>query len=154
MASVCQLRPESKGFVEIRGPSVFDEARVCFNYLASDVDRRVVGDGLSRLREIMNRPALARYIGEEVDSFPDRADDQEKVTYAGEVRGTAHHLMGSCSMGTNEDSVVDRFLRVRGIDHLRVIDASIIPSPVSGNTAAPTVMIAEKGADMVLQDVS
>ena len=152
MATVCQLRPESRGYVEVGGPRCDDPPRFCFNYLSTELDRRTVSNGMSRLRELMRRPALTPYIGDEVDSFPDNATDDEIRNYTGEVRGTAHHLGGSCRMGIDDAAVVDPRLRVHGIGNLRVVDASVMPTLVSGNTAAPTVMIAEKASDMILED--
>jgi choline dehydrogenase len=153
MATVCQLRPESQGYVEIGGGRFGDPPKFCFNYLSTELDRRTIENGMRRLRDLMRRPALLPYIGDEVDSFPDSATDDEIKAYTGEVRGTAHHLAGSCRMGTDDAAVVDPRLRVHGVQHLRVVDASIIPTLISGNTAAPAVMIGEKGADMILEDV-
>jgi choline dehydrogenase len=152
MATVCQLRPESQGYVEIGGAKFSDPPKFAFNYLSTELDRRTVENGLHRLRDLMRRPALLPYIGDEVDSYPDSATDDEIKAYTREVRGTAHHLAGSCRMGTDDAAVVDPRLCVHGVHHLRVVDASIMPTLISGNTAAPTVMIAEKAADMILED--
>jgi choline dehydrogenase len=152
MVTVCQLQPESRGYVEIGGRSVTDQPNIQFNYLATVLDRRTVTNAMSKLRDVMRRPALQPYIGDEVDSFPDTASENATQNVKGEIKGTAHHPVSTCRMGIDDQAVVDPRLRVRGLSHLRVADASIMPALTSGNTAAPCVMIGEKAADMILED--
>jgi choline dehydrogenase len=151
-ASVCQLRPESRGSLRIRSadPAVPPEIRI--NYLASEVDRTTNVEGLKILRKILGAPALAPYVVEEVDPGSKVASDEALLAYC-RVRGsTIYHPTSTCRMGNDPLAVVDQRLRVRGIDGLRVVDASVMPDLVSGNTNAPVIMIAEKASDMILQD--
>jgi choline dehydrogenase len=151
-ASVCQLRPESRGSLRIRSadPAVPPEIRI--NYLASEVDRTTNVEGLKILRKILGAPALAPYVVEEVDPGSKVTSDEALLAYC-RVRGTTiYHPTSTCRMGNDPLSVVDQRLRVRGIDSLRVVDASVMPDLVSGNTNAPVIMIAEKASDMILQD--
>jgi choline dehydrogenase len=151
-ASVCQLRPESRGSLRIRSadPAVPPEIRI--NYLASEVDRTANVEGLKILRKILHAPALAPYVVEEVDPGDKVTSDEALLAYC-RVRGsTIYHPTSTCRMGNDPLAVVDQRLRVRGIDGLRVVDASVMPDLVSGNTNAPVIMIAEKASDMILQD--
>jgi choline dehydrogenase len=152
MATVCQLRPESRGFVEIGGPRLVEDARVQFNFMSTELDRQTVAKGMAKVREVMRQPALAGYIGEELDAYPDVSTDEELKNYTGEVRGTAHHIVGTCRMGTDERAVLDPRLRVRGVGRLRVVDNSIMPTLVSADTAAPAIMIGERASDFILED--
>jgi choline dehydrogenase len=149
---ICQVRPESTGSVEVRGPRLDDEPRILFNYLSTEADQRTIVRGFRRLTDIMRRPALEPYIGEELDFDPKRTSDGEILSYVRERRQASHHVCGTCRMGPNETDVLDARLRVRGVRGLRVIDASIMPMVVSGNTAAVALMIGEKGAAMILED--
>ncbi|MGJ5075330.1 GMC family oxidoreductase [Bradyrhizobium oligotrophicum] len=151
-ASVCQLRPESRGSLRIRSadPTVPPEIRI--NYLASETDRRANVDGLRILRKILAAPALKPYVSGE--SYPGSkiVSDDDILAYCRQTGSTIYHPTSTCRMGTDAVAVVDQRLRVRGIDGLRVVDASIMPDLVSGNTNAPVIMIAEKASDMILQD--
>ena len=146
--SVCNLRPGSRGWVRIRSkdPAAYPEIKL--NYLSTPEDRKVAVDGMRATRRIMAARALAKYRPEEFRPGPSMQSEQELEKAAGELGTTIFHPVGTCAMG----SVVDERLRVRGVQRLRVIDASVMPRITSGNTNAPTTMIAERGARMVLAD--
>jgi choline dehydrogenase len=152
IASVCQLRPESRGSVRIKSadPRVPPAIQPC--YLSSRNDCDTVVAGLKLLRRIMRQPAMRRYIAEERAPDPRRTSDEELLAFARETGTTVFHPTSTCRMGSHPTAVVDERLRVRGIEHLRVVDGSIMPTLVSGNTNAAIVMIGEKGADMILQE--
>ncbi|WP_257166124.1 GMC family oxidoreductase [Bradyrhizobium sp. SRS-191] len=151
-ASVCQLRPESRGSLRIKNadPAVPPEIRI--NYLASETDRRANIDGLRILRKILAAPALRPYVSDEAFPGSKVVSDDDILAYCRQTGSTIYHPTSTCRMGTDALAVVDQRLRVRGIDGLRVVDASIMPDLVSGNTNAPVIMIAEKASDMILQD--
>jgi choline dehydrogenase len=150
--SVCNLRPTSRGFVRVTSsdPQVYPTIRL--NYLSTEEDRKVTADGMRFTRRIMSAAALARYRPQEWRPGAMAQTDAELVHAAGDLGTTIFHPVGTCKMGKDPEAVVDDRLRVHGIDGLRVIDASVMPTIVSGNTNAPTVMIAEKGAEMIRQD--
>jgi choline dehydrogenase len=154
MTSVCQLRPESRGFVHIKSSDPNQPPAIQPRYLSSAADRETTVAGMSLLRRVMEQPAIRRYIAEEIAPGPDCASDAALLAYARETGTTVYHPTSTCRMGSDPSAVVDERLRVHGIDGLRVIDASIMPTVVSGNTNAAVVMIAEKGADMILQDAT
>jgi choline dehydrogenase len=151
-ASVCQLRPESRGSLRIRSadPSVPPEIRI--NYLATETDRAAFIEGMKILRKILAAPALKPYTLEEVDPGLKVVSDEDLLAYCRRTGSTVYHPTSTCRMGSDALAVVDQRLRVRGIEGLRVVDASIMPDLMSGNTNAPTIMIAEKASDMILQD--
>ena len=151
-ASVCQLRPESRGSLRIRSadPSAPPEIRI--NYLATEVDRSANVEGLKKLRNILRAPALRPYVVEEVDPGAKVTTDEALLDFCRQRGSTVYHPTSTCRMGSDPLAVVDARLRVRGIEGLRVVDASIMPDLVSGNTNAPVIMIAEKASDMILQD--
>jgi choline dehydrogenase-like flavoprotein len=155
-ASVCNLQPTSRGFVRLRSTDPGDAPVIKLNYLSTDEDRRVAADSLRVARRIVAQPALAKYRPDEylpgLDTAPD--DDASLVNAAGAIGTTIFHPVGTAKMGRDSDplAVVDERLRVIGLEGLRVIDASIMPTITSGNTNSPTIMIAEKGAAMVRQD--
>lgn len=153
-ASVCNLRPTSRGSVTLSGPGLEHPPRIDPNYLATDEDRRVAVDSLKWARRIMGQGALAAYQPEAFRPGPDVVDDTALLAAAKALATTIFHPVGTAAMGPDEDrmAVLDGRLRVRGVEGLRVIDASVMPAITSGNTNAPTVMIAEKGAAMVLED--
>ena len=156
MATVCQLRPESRGTVEIGGPdlaNLVQDAQIRFNFMSTELDRQTVASGMAKVRHLMRRPAMEPYIGDELDAYPDVSSDEEMKNYTGEVRGTAHHIAGTCRMGMDERAVLDPALRVRGVTGLRVVDNSIMPCLLSADTAAPAVMIGERASDFILADV-
>jgi choline dehydrogenase len=152
IASVCQLRPESRGFVRIKSADAREPPAIQPRYLSSQSDRDIVVAGIKLLRRIMNQPAMRRYIAEERAPDPRCTSDSELLAFAREVGTTVYHPTSTCRMGSDPTAVVDERLRVRGIERLRVVDGSIMPTVVSGNTNAAIVMIGEKGADMILQD--
>jgi choline dehydrogenase-like flavoprotein len=151
-ASICQLRPESRGSLRIRSadPSAPPEIRI--NYLSTEVDRTANVEGLKVLRKILQAPALSPYVIEEVDPGVNVSSDEELLNYCRARGSTIYHPTSTCRMGSDPLAVVDQCLRVRGLEGLRVIDGSIMPDLVSGNTNAAIIMIAEKASDMILQD--
>ena len=152
MASVCQLRPESRGFVRIKSSDPAMAPAIQLRYLTSRSDCDTIVAGFKKLRAVMNEPVMRRYIAEERMPGPACVSDADILAYARATGTTVYHPTSTCRMGSDPNAVVDERLRVRGFERLRVIDASIMPTVVSGNTNAATVMIGEKGADMVLED--
>jgi choline dehydrogenase len=151
-SGVWQMRPESRGYVEARSADPREQPAINPNYLAEDRDRRTIVAGLKLVRNWFNAPALKRYMVAETFPGPDVRTDDEFLAYAHEVGTTVFHATCSCRMGPDPMAVVDDRLRVHGMEALRVIDASVMPAVTSTNTNAPTIMIAEKGADMVKAD--
>jgi choline dehydrogenase len=151
-ASVCQLRPESRGSLRIRSADPTAPPEIRINYLATETDRTANVEGLKILRKILHAPALSPYVTEEVDPGPKVSTDEGLLNYCRQRGSTIYHPTSTCRMGNDRLAVVDQRLRVRGIEGLRVVDGSIMPDLVSGNTNAPIVMIAEKASDMILQD--
>ena len=151
-ASVCQLRPESRGSLRIKSADPTAPPEIRINYLASDVDRVTNVEGLKILRRILHARALAPYVVEEVDPGDKITSDEALLAYCRARGTTIYHPTSTCRMGNDPLAVVDQRLRVRGLDGLRVIDASVMPDLVSGNTNAPVIMIAEKASDLILQD--
>src|SRR5262245_30064595 len=152
IASVCQLRPESRGFVRIKSADPRQAPAIQPRYLSSPHDRDVMVAGMRLSRRIMGQPAMRRYIAEERMPGPQCASDADMLAYIREAGTTVFHPTSTCRMGSDLTAVVAERLRVRGIEGLRVIDGSIMPTVVSGNTNAAIVMIGEKGADMILAD--
>ena len=150
--SVCNLRPSSRGHVRIKSPDPHAHPAIRLNYLSTDEDKRVAVDSIRMTRRIMVAKALARFAPEEYR--PGRAVESEAdlLKAAAELGTTIFHPVGTCRMGGDPMAVVDDRLRVRGVRGLRVIDASVMPRITSGNTNAPTMMIAEKGAEFVRRD--
>ena len=152
-ASVANLRPTSRGFIRLRSADPADKPVIQPNYLSTDDDRRVAADSVRVTRKIVAQPALQKF--RPVEYLPGEAvrseDEAALMRAAGEIGTTIFHPVGTAKMGRKEDplAVVDERLRVIGIDGLRVIDASIMPTITSGNTNSPTIMIAEKGAAMI-----
>jgi choline dehydrogenase len=148
--SVCNLRPTSRGWVRIRSPLPEAYPEIKLNYLSTPEDRKVAVDGMRFTRRIMAAKALAKYEPEEFRPGFSVTSDQDLEKAAGELGTTIFHPVGTCKMGSDPMAVVDDALRVHGVDRLRVVDASIMPRITSGNTNAPTYLIAEKGARMIL----
>jgi choline dehydrogenase len=151
-ASVCNVRPTSRGTVRIRSRDPKDAPAIRPNYLSTPEDRRVAADAIRLTRRIVATTALARFAPEEFRPGPHVTGDEELARAAGDIGTTIFHPVSTCKMGPDPMAVVDERLRVRGLAGLRVIDASVMPTITSGNTNSPTLMIAEKGAEMVLQD--
>jgi choline dehydrogenase len=154
-ASVCNLQPTSRGFVRLRSADPSDKPAIKPNYLATDEDRRVAADSIRVARKIVAQPALARYAPSEY--LPGSSvgnDDAGLIKAAGDIGTTIFHPVGTAKMGRTTDplAVVDERLRVIGLERLRVVDASVMPTITSGNTNSPTMMIAEKGAAMIRED--
>jgi choline dehydrogenase len=148
-----QLRPESRGAIKLKSPDPFDAPAVHPNYLAAETDQRAIVAGLKLIRRILANPHMQHYIESEFQPGPDAATDEQLLEYARRRGGTVYHPTSTCRMGSDPMAVVDAELRVHGIDGLRVADASIMPTVVSGNTNAAAIMIGEKLADMVRQQV-
>jgi choline dehydrogenase len=150
--SVCNLRPTSRGHVRITGPDPFAAPEIRLNYLSTEADQRVAARSMRMTRTIMAATALSRYTPEEWRPGPAAQSDAELIRAAGDLGSTIFHPVGTCRMGHDAQAVVDDRLRVHGIAGLRVIDASVMPRITSGNTNAPTYMIAERGAEFLLSD--
>jgi choline dehydrogenase len=150
--SVCNLRPTSRGSVSITSSDPFEYPTIRLNYLSTEDDRKVAVDAMRFTRKIMSAQALAKYRPEEWRPGAQAQSNEELVRAAGDLGTTIFHPVGTCKMGRDPLAVVDERLRVRGIEGLRVVDASIMPTITSGNTNAPTTMIAEKGVEMIQQD--
>ena len=153
-ASVCNLNPTSRGSVRIKSGDPRQAPAIAPNYLSTPEDRQVAADSLRVTRHIASQPALARYRPEEVKPGVEYQSDEDLVRLAGDIGTTIFHPVGTAKMGRDDDpmAVVDSHLRVRGVDGLRVVDASIMPTITSGNTNSPTLMIAEKAAAWILAD--
>lgn len=148
-ASVCNLRPTSRGHVRIVSPDPGDHPEILCNYLSTEADRKVAADSIRLTRRIVAQPALARYRPQEYKPGEQWRSEEDLQRLAGEIGTTIFHPVGTCRMGDDAQAVVDAALRVHGLQGLRVIDASIMPTITSGNTNSPTIMIAEKGAQLL-----
>jgi choline dehydrogenase len=154
-ASVCNLRPSSRGKVSIRSADFRNVPIIAPNYLSTDEDRKVAADSLRVTRRIASQPALARYYPEEFKPGVQYETDEQLARLAGDIGTTIFHPVGTARMGrsSDPDSVVDSHLRVHGIQGLRVVDASVMPTITSGNTNSPTLMIAEKAARWIIAGI-
>ncbi|MEO9101434.1 MAG: GMC oxidoreductase, partial [Burkholderiaceae bacterium] len=151
-ASAAQCRPESRGRVGIRSSDPLAAPRIVSNYLTAPHDVKVVVNGLRILRDIYRQPAFRDLVTDD-EYLPGNAvqTDAELEDFARAKGGTVFHPCGTCRMGGDDASVVDAQLRVRGVEGLRVVDASVMPTMVSANTNAAAVLIGEKAADMILR---
>ncbi|WP_254615481.1 GMC family oxidoreductase [Cupriavidus basilensis] len=149
---IYNLNPESRGHVHVRSGDPLEAPEILHNYLKHEDDQRVAIDSVRLIRKLFASEALAHTVPEELLPGPDARSDDEIFSALKLSCGTAFHPVGTCKMGDDTMSVVDERLRVRGISGLRVVDASIMPTIPSGNTNAPTIMIAEKAADMIKMD--
>ncbi|MEH0168423.1 GMC family oxidoreductase [Roseateles microcysteis] len=152
-ASVCNLNPTSRGTVNITSADASVAPAIAPNYLSTEEDRRIAAESLRLTRRIVSQPALARYKPEEFKPGSQFQTDEELARLAGDIATTIFHPVGTCKMGRAEDesAVVDSELRVRGVAGLRVVDASVMPTITSGNTNSPTLMIAERAAELILR---
>jgi choline dehydrogenase len=150
-ASVCNLRPTSRGSVHISSLDPEAPPVIAPNYLSTDEDRKVAADSLRLTRKIVESPALKPYSPDEYKPGKQYQTDDELIKAAGDIGTTIFHPVGTCKMGRDDDpmAVLDSELRVRGIHHLRVVDASAMPTITSGNTAAPTMMIAQRATELL-----
>ena len=151
-ASVCQLRPESRGYIKIKSPDATVYPSIQPNYLATELDRNTAVDGVKVARRIASAPALNDYITDEFVPGRKYQTDDELLEAVRLHSQTIYHPTSTCKMGNDKTSVVNNRLKVHGMEGLRVVDASIMPEIISGNTNAPTIMIAEKASDMILED--
>jgi choline dehydrogenase len=149
---VCQLRPESRGEVTLRSADPFDDPAILANYLATDEDRRALREGVKMVRALVAGAAMDAVRGEEFQPGEAIQSDADLDAWIRETSETIYHPVGTCRMGAAGDdlAVVDETLCVHGLKGLRVVDASVMPTLVGGNTNGPTIMIAEKAADMIL----
>jgi choline dehydrogenase len=150
--SVANLRPQSRGSIRIAGPDPRQPPEIRPNYLSVDADRHVAAQSIRHARRIMAAHAMAPYRPQESLPGPDVTSDDELARAAGDIGTTIFHPVGTARMGTGPMAVVDPRLRVYGVAGLRVVDASVMPVITSGNTNSPTIMIAEKAADMIRED--
>jgi choline dehydrogenase len=150
-SSVCNLRPTSRGHVRIKSADPRAHPAIMLNYLSTPEDRKVAADALRLARRVAAQPALEKYRPSEFKPGVAFQSDDELARAAGDVGTTIFHPVGTCKMGVASDptAVVDSRLNVIGVERLRVVDASIMPTITSGNTNSPTVMIAERGAELI-----
>ena len=153
-ATVCQLRPDSRGSLWVASADPAAAPNIVSNYLATGPDRQVLLDGMKLVRRVTSQPAFATLVVREHLPGAEVSSDEALMAYARAYATTVFHPCGTCKMGSDPNAVVDARLRVHGISGLRVVDASIMPTMTSGNTNAPTIMIGEKAADMIRQDAS
>jgi choline dehydrogenase len=152
--SICQLRPESRGHVRIRSPNPFDPPGMQPYYLSTELDRQTTVAGVRAARAIASSPAMAPYVKREIKPGPEVEGDESLLDFCRDSGATIFHPSGTARMGAGSDplAVVDSRLRVHGVEGLRVVDCSVMPTLVSGNTNAPAVMMAEKAVDMIKED--
>ena len=148
-AGAWQMRPQSRGYVEAKSPFPNIAPAINPRYLSEETDRRAIVGGLKFIRRLFAAPALAKYLGPELLPGAQVATDDELLDYARQKGSTVYHATCSCKMGSDQMAVVDDQLRVHGLERLRVIDASVMPTVTSTNTNAPTIMIAERGAELI-----
>ena len=151
-ASVCNLRPESRGTIRIKSADPYDSPAIRPNYLSAERDRQVAAQAVRYTRNIVGQPALAKYKPQEFKPGLELETQEDLVKAAGDISSTIFHPIGTCKMGDDPMAVVDGRLRVHGLRGLRVVDASVMPTITSGNTNSPTLMIAEKAAEMIKAD--
>jgi len=150
--SPVHLKPDGRGSVRLASPDPLTPPTILFDFLRTDYDMRAVVTGIRLARSIASQPALRPYVAEEIMPGPAVTSDADMEAFVRQTGVSNHHPSSTCAMGTGTNSVVDARLRVHGMDGLRVADASIMPSVVAGNTNAPSIMIGEKAAAMILED--
>ncbi len=146
----CQLRPDSRGSITLASNDPFDHPSIDPNYLASETDRKVMRDAVKMVREVCKQDALTPLRGDEILPGASVQSDEDIDAFVRQYGETIYHPVGTVHMGIHDDAPLDPEMRVRGVERLRVVDASVMPTLVGGNTNAPTIMIAEKAADMIL----
>ena len=151
-AMVANSYPDSRGSIRIKSADPFVKPEIRFNHLKSERDRQILLKGFRTVRQIISMPPMAPYIVGEMDPGPQCTSDADIIEHFRNRGRSTYHTTTSCRMGVDDKSVVDPRLRVHGIGRLRVMDASIMPNVISGNTNAGCIMIGEKGSAMVLED--
>ena len=149
-ASVCNLRPQSRGTVEITSADPFAKPKIAPNYLSAEADRLVAAKAIRLTRKIVNQTPLAEHVTDEFLPGAEIRSDEELAAKAGDISTTIFHPVGTAKMGDDAMAVVNDRLQVHGLSGLRIADASVMPTITSGNTNSPTLMIAEKAADLIL----
>jgi choline dehydrogenase-like flavoprotein len=148
---VCVLRPQSRGSITLKSRDPRQPPEIDFNLLSAEYDRKVMIDGMRMVRKIFSATAFSSSVTGERHPGADAQSDEAMLEKIRQRLGTIYHPVGTCKMGTDPMAVVDSTLKVHGVEGLRVVDASIMPTLISGNTNAPTIAIAEKAADLILQ---
>jgi choline dehydrogenase len=143
------IRPRSRGRITLRSSNPLDAPVIKANYFSDPYDLDVMLEGVKLSRKLASAPAFQKYIGREMHPGPDALDDLALRAHIAKFAATLYHPVGTCKMGNDAGAVVDSELRVHGLEGLRVVDASIMPTVIGGNTNAPTIMIAEKAADLI-----
>jgi choline dehydrogenase len=146
------VKPDSRGTIMAASADPFARPAIKPNYLTAHTDEFALLGGVRHVRRIFAAPSLAQHSSGEIQPGPDIESDADLLAYARRAGNTLYHPVGTCRMGEDPRAVVDARLRVRGIEGLRVMDASVMPTLTTGNTNAPTIMIAEKGAAMIGED--
>ena len=151
-ASVCNLRPDSRGDIHIKTPDYHEQPAIRPNYLSAATDRKIAAESIKLTRRIMAAKAVEKYQPEEMLPGPQHSSEEDLAREAGNIATTIFHPIGTCKMGSDDMAVVDARLKVHGMDGLRVVDASIMPTITSGNTNSPVIAIAEKASSMIRED--
>ena len=151
-AQVGPMRPTSRGHVKLKSNNAKDSPLIQFNYMQTENDLREMREGIRIAREIFFQREFDEFRGKEISPSENVNSDEALNNFIRDKGDTAYHPSCTCKMGKDETSVVDEELKVYGVDNLRVVDASIMPNITSGNTNAPTIMIAEKASDMIIED--
>jgi len=151
---VAQLRPESVGTIHIKSADPLAGPSIRPNFLSAQIDRDSLVGGMKVARRIVGQPAMQRYIESEISPGAAVESDEQWLDFARRNGQTIYHPIGTCRMGSDAAAVTDVRLRVNGVTGLRVVDASVMPKMVSGNTQAAVMMVAERGAELILEDAS
>ena len=152
MANASVMRPYSRGKLKLTGRNLKDPLEIRINYLTDKRDLETLVDGVEILRDVFSQKVFDKYRGEELSPGKTNRNRSSISNWVRRTASTVHHLTGSCRMGSDKNSVVDPKLRVRGMEGLRIVDASIFPSITSANTAAPTIMVAERASDFISKE--